>query len=100
MDEKKEIIDEMKEEVNEAKKIEQDLGGKPNWAIRGLEVLLGIALLAWIGKKIAGKVKEWNAARKEKKELKQQRKDAKKNPDQYVTTDDIPIDDSDSTEEK
>lgn len=104
MDENKiEEMKEMKEEVTEAKELAEVVDpNKPNYILAGLGVILGFGLLFMIAKKIVIKVKAWRQERKELKELKKAKKDALKHPENYVTSEDISIDDGtdDETETK
>lgn len=103
MEEKKvEELVELKENVDEAKDLAETIDpSKPNYILAGLGFLLGFGILFLLTKKVVKKIKEWRASRKEAREIKKARKDAKKHPEDYVTAeeDEIEVNDEPKTSE-
>ena len=101
MDENKiEEVKEFQEDVNEMKELAEtaDPSGS-HYILAGLAFLLGFGVLFLIAKKFAKKNKAWRQAKKEVKAKKKAQKDAMKHPENYVTDQDIPIDDGDDETE-
>lgn len=93
-EDKIEEVKELQEDVNEMKELAEtaDPSGT-HYVLAGLAFLLGFGVLFLIAKKFVKKIKAWRQAKKEVKAKKKLQKEAEANPDDYVTDQDIPIDD-------